>query len=249
MYYLFHDNKNWAYTHNFRDVVAIIAHCGGKEISTHLMGPKNATYISPEYSSKYINIKADFVKKSLDSTMKEYEFTFYCDETQGITSVELLALYVTFIMNGEVFIGFLLEHFIGFIPISKVVGIHMFAVNIMSALENFFKDLNIPLRNARSACMDSTNVNSGVPNGLKYLLQHSLPMLWWVRCNNHKLVLCFKHLIPQFATIYESNAFLLSLWKFFKYHPLPKNFLDESATRPALDLHGDSQCPPYLQLH
>ena len=34
----------------------------------------------------------------------------------------------------------------------------MSVVNIMSALEKFFKDLDIPLKNARFACMDSTNV-------------------------------------------------------------------------------------------
>ena len=34
----------------------------------------------------------------------------------------------------------------------------MSVVNITSALEKFFKDLDIPLKNARFACMDSTNV-------------------------------------------------------------------------------------------
>ena len=58
--------KNWAYTHNFCDVVDLVAHCGGKEISTHLMAPKNAKYISPEYISKY---SKKFVKKPLHSTM------------------------------------------------------------------------------------------------------------------------------------------------------------------------------------
>ena len=75
--------KNWAYTHNFCDVNDLVAHCGGNEISSHLiMAPKNATYISLEYISKYINIMVEFVKKPLHSTMKGNEFTFYSDETQ-----------------------------------------------------------------------------------------------------------------------------------------------------------------------
>ena len=62
--------KNWAYTHNFCDVAYLIAHHDGKERYTHLiMAPKNATYISPEYISKYINTMAAFVKKLLHSTM------------------------------------------------------------------------------------------------------------------------------------------------------------------------------------
>ena len=54
-------------------------------------------------------------------------------------------------------------------------------------------------------------------------------MLWCIGCNNHKLALGFKHLIAQFPT--NLKAFLLSLWKFFKYHPLAKNFLEENATK------------------
>ena len=186
--------KNWAYTHNFCDVNDLVAHL--------IMAPKNATYISLEYISKYINIMVEFVKKPLHSTMKGNEFTFYSDETQDITSVEQLTLYATFIMNGEV-----KENLIGSIPMSKVVGTHMSAVNIMSTLESFFKDQDMPPRNARFLCMDSTNVNSGAQNSLRRHLEHSVPMLRWIGCNNHKLALCFKHLIPQFPTIFETDAF------------------------------------------
>ena len=61
--------------------------------------------------------------------MKYNEFTFYSDETPVITSLEQLAMHATFIMNGEI-----KEHFIGLIPISKVVG-----TQIMSAGEIFLK--------------------------------------------------------------------------------------------------------------
>ena len=149
--------KNWAYTHNFHDVVDLIGQCGSKEISSHLiMAPKNVTYMSPEYISKYVTIMAEFVKKPLHSTMKNNKFTFYSDETQDITSIEQLVIYATFLQDTVV-----KEHFVGLIPVSKVVGTHLSAVNIMGALERFFKDLDIPLRNAKFACMDTTNVNSG----------------------------------------------------------------------------------------
>ena len=76
------------------------------------------------------------------------------------------------------------------------MGTHLSAVNIMGALERFFKDLDIPLRNAKFACMDTTNVNSGERNGLKRHLEHIVPMLRWIGCNNHKLALRFNYLIP-----------------------------------------------------
>ena len=56
-----------------------------------------------------------------------------------IISVEQLTIYATFLRNQSIS-----EHFIGLIPISKEVGSHLSAVNIMSALENFFvkNDIN-----------------------------------------------------------------------------------------------------------
>ena len=44
-----------------------------------------------------------------------------------------LVIYATFSRNQSVS-----EHFISLIPISKEVGAHLSAVNIMSALENVF---------------------------------------------------------------------------------------------------------------
>ena len=57
---------------------------------------------------------------------------FHSDETQDSTSVEQLPLYATLILYREV-----KEHFIGLIPISKVVGTHLSAINIIPALESF----------------------------------------------------------------------------------------------------------------
>ena len=46
--------KNWAYSHNFRNIAGLVADCGAKEISSHLLtASKNAKYLSPLYVSKY----------------------------------------------------------------------------------------------------------------------------------------------------------------------------------------------------
>ena len=40
--------KNWARSHNFRDIVELVVDCGAKEISSHLFtAPKNGKYLSP----------------------------------------------------------------------------------------------------------------------------------------------------------------------------------------------------------
>ena len=79
----------------------------------------------------------------------------------------------------------------------------------------------------------SSNVNSGDCGDLKQYLANTVPMLLWVGCVNHKLALCFKHLLPRFETILGTDIFLESLRKFFKYRPLAMNLLDKCA-----DIYG-----------
>ena len=114
------------------------------------------------------------------------------DETSGVTSIEQLKIYATFLRNQSIS-----DHFSGLIPISKEVGAHLSAVNIMSTLENFFVKNKTKHQQACFVCMDTTNVNFVEKNGLKRHLEHKVPLLKWIGCNNHKLALTFKHLIFQ----------------------------------------------------
>ena len=103
-----------------------------------------------------------YMKKSLLENMRSNLYSFYTDETSVPTSIEQLAIYATVLRNQSIS-----EHFIGLIHISKEVVAHLSAVNIMSALENFFVKNEINLQQARFVCMDTTNVNSVEKNGLK----------------------------------------------------------------------------------
>ena len=93
-----------------------------------------------------------------------------------------MAIYTIFKHNGR--IG---KHFVGIIPISKLVQSISKLVqstlspkNILSALENYLQSLNISLLNVRFFCMDTSNVNSGDRSGLKRLLKHAVPLGVWI---------------------------------------------------------------------
>ena len=217
--------KNWAYTHNFKDLVDLISQCGGMEVRKHLdFGPRNAQYTSPEYVGKFVTVINDYIELPLLASLRSKCFTFYNDESQDITSTEQMAIYGSFEHNKKVS-----EHFIGIYPISKLVGTKLSAENIMHSLKKYFEDASINIKQARFACMDTTNVNSGKKGGLKRYLANEVPLLNWVGCGNHKLALCFKHLLPKYPTVFATDAFLEALWKFFKYRPLAMNLLDQSA--------------------
>ena len=124
--------KNWAHSHNFRNIVELVADCGAKEISSHLLtAPKSAKYLSPLYVSKYIETMSNYMKQPLLENMRSNLYSFYRDETSDVTSIEQLAIYTTFLRNQSIS-----EHFIGLISISKEVSAHLSAVNIISTLEN-----------------------------------------------------------------------------------------------------------------
>ena len=82
-----------------------------------------------------------------------------------------MAMYATFYHNGHIS-----EHFVGIMPISRLVGTHLSAPNILQALQKYLEELHISMKNCRFFCMDTTNVNSGEKSGLKRLLKHSVPM-------------------------------------------------------------------------
>ena len=123
-----------AHSHNFRDIKELVADCGTKEISSHLLTAlKNAKLLSPLYVSKYIETMSNYMKQQLLENMGSNLYSFYTNETSDVTSIEQLAIYATFLRNHSIS-----EHFIGLIPISKEVGAHLSAVNIILALANSF---------------------------------------------------------------------------------------------------------------
>ena len=127
--------KNWAHTRNFKDIVELIADCGGKEVRRHLLNaPKNANYMSPQYIAKYIGIMNRYLEVPTLTSFRQNKFAMYNNETRDITFVEQMAIY----HNDKI-----PEHFVGLIPISKVIGMHLSAANFLVAFEYDFEKLEI----------------------------------------------------------------------------------------------------------
>ena len=147
------------------------AHVGGKELQAYLLtSPKKATFMSPDFLQKYIQIMDEHLKLPLLASLKCGPFTFFSDETQDTTSTEQLAIYVTFEHAGKI-----KEHFIGILPVSKLAGTTLLAQNIMKVLVEFFESIEVSISSCRFSCMDTTNVNSGDQGRLKRLPKHAVP--------------------------------------------------------------------------
>ena len=78
--------KNCTHSHNFKDTVELVADCGAKEISSHLLTAlKNAKYLSPLYVSKYIETMSNYIKQPLLENTHNNLYSFYTDETSDVT--------------------------------------------------------------------------------------------------------------------------------------------------------------------
>ena len=123
----------------------------------------------------------------------------YNDKTWDITSVGQMVIYATFNHNGK-----MSGQFVRIIPVSKMVGMHLSTANVLHAFESFFQKLEVPFKNdAKFFMMNTTNVSSSERKGLKQLLKHLIPLASWIRCGNHKVALCFKHLLPEFKSVFS----------------------------------------------
>lgn len=126
---------------------------------------------------------ADCVKQPLDNMLKTCNFSFYIDDTTGITSTEQFTVCTVLLWQFSIR---------ALIPVSKVLWSSLSAPNVMEALEQFFIKRHISLWGAKFASMDTTNVNSGEKGGLKLYFEHRVPLLHWVGCNSHKVAFIFQ---------------------------------------------------------
>ena len=168
--------QNWAHTHNFKNVVDLVAECGGKELQTHLLtASKKALYILPDSVAEYIDIMNEYMSASLLASLRTGKYTLYNEETRDISSTKQMSIYAAF-----EHMNCISEHYLGILPISELVGSHLSAPNIFGALNKYLREMNISWSDGRFFCMVITNVNSGKQSGLKRLFKHAVP--WVTGC-------------------------------------------------------------------
>ena len=79
----------------------------------------------------------------------------------------------------------------------------------------------------------------GHRGGLKSFSKHATPHLNWVGCGNHKLALCFKHLLQEFASGQETDVFLKTSLTVFQVVLLGNEFVKKCA-----EIYGESIIVP-----
>ena len=68
---------------------------------------------------------------------------------------------------------------------------------------------------------------SGEHNGVRSLFERSTNHFTYIHCRNHRLALCFAHLIPQFEDFKKFDGLLLNLYLLLKNSSVKQAIFDE----------------------
>ena len=117
-------------------------------------------------------------------------------------------------------------------PIERFLGITRIAISktaaaIMDITNNFLILKEIQPFQIRFCGLDGTNFISSERCGLQCLIKHSSPYAEYINCCNHRVALCFVHLLKKLPSLISLYTMLLSVWKLFKYSTIKKEVFND----------------------
>jgi len=112
-------------------------------------------------------------------------------------------------MNG------LIEHYLGLAKVDYVTD-----ESLMNELYNFLNEKGTDITKVMFISFDGYNTMSGTQRGVQRLFRHESVYSLYINCRNHKLALCFKHLMKSYEILRETDACLVSFAKLFEYSDL-----------------------------
>ncbi|CAC5370302.1 unnamed protein product [Mytilus coruscus] len=95
----------------------------------------------------------------------------------------------------------------------------------MGTISEFLLAKEIDKEKVMFDAFDGCNTMSGSVKGVQRLFRHQSVYSIYVNCRNHKLALCFKHVMKGYSILQETDACLLSFAKLFEYSAQKDNVL------------------------
>ena len=204
--------KHWAHTTNYEEFVRFV----GSDLQEQVLGEylkytnshKNATYLSQNSVSQFTKVISDWMRKETISDVKNCsDFTLLLDESTDESNRSELSLFARIVKDGKV-----VNHFLDLLHLSRCD-----AQSIFTKMFKFLQDEKLDIKNTRFAGMDGCSTMSGEHNGVRALFEDATPHFAYIHCRNHRLALCFAHLLPQFEDFKKFDAFLLNLYLLLKH--------------------------------
>ena len=89
------------------------------------------------------------------------------------------------------------------------------------------RENELDIKRTRFAGMDGCSTMAGEHAGLKQLLAAATYHFVYIHCRNHRLALCFAHLIPKFPDFENFDSLLLNLYLLMKNSSVKQSIFEE----------------------
>ena len=101
------------------------------------------------------------------------------------------------------------------------------AETIFSEVETYLRDIDLDLKKINFAGMNGCSTMAGDHNGVKVYFDKSTSHFTFIHCRNHRLALCFAHLIPKFDEFKGFDSLLLNLYLLLKNSSVKQSIFEE----------------------
>ena len=204
--------KHWSHVNNYEDFVRFLGNdLQDLVLSEYLKLTKdreNATYLSKFTVAEFLKLIGEYMEEEALKKLREAEhFTILLDESTDEANRSELALIARVIdPNGNVE-----NHFLTLIHLTRCN-----AQAIFTAVYDYLKKNGIDFSRIRLSGMDGCPTMLGDHNGVTAHLRENCSHHSSIHCRNHRLALCFSHLIPFHKEFEHFDGLLLNLFLLLK---------------------------------
>lgn len=168
--------------------------------------PADATYLSAGSVDQILTCISNKVEFDvLETARNQTCIAILADETCDEGNLEQFAIFGKFPFNGST------EHYLGIVNVEN-----MTAEGLMGTMSDFLIAKGIDIEKVMFVAFDGCNTMSGSVKGVQRLFCHHSVYSIYVNCRNHKLALCFKHVMKDYSILQETDACLISFAKLFE---------------------------------
>ena len=101
------------------------------------------------------------------------------------------------------------------------------AETIFESVSDCLRENELDIKRTRFAGMDECYTMAGEHAGVKQLLAAATYHFVYIHCRNHRLALCFAHLIPKFPDFENFDSLLLNLYLLMKNSSVKQSIFEE----------------------
>ena len=209
--------KHWAHTANFEDTVRFIGEDLHEQILSEYLklseSHKNATYLSQNSVSFFITEISNWMKDEKIKNMKEHEnYTLLLDEATDESNRSELYLIARVVESCEVH-----NLFLSLLELRRCE-----VESIFKTVEAFLIRENLQITNVRFC-----STMAGIYHGVRSYFEQCSGHLVYINCRNHRLTLCFTHLILKYGEFVKFDSLLLNLYLLLKNSTVKPNIFEE----------------------